>query len=498
MEINLFGRKENIPKEVSRVTETLEKAGFEAYLVGGCVRDLLLKKEPKDWDVTTNATPDQILSLFGEDGFYENTFGTVGVVNRETENERLKVVEVTPYRLESVYSDHRRPDSVKFSQSLEEDLKRRDFTINALALRVKDKETEVVDLYGGKKDIADKVIRTVGNPDERFTEDALRILRAIRFTAELGFALNIDTANSIKKNVNLLGEISKERIRDEFIKIIMSDKPMDGLITAHTFGVLKYIAPELELGIGVEQKGTHVYDVWEHLLRSVQHSADRKWPLEVRLSALFHDVGKPETRRFSRETDKYTFYGHEVVGSRVTKKILERLRFPVKTIEKVTKLARWHMFFSDTEQITLSAVRRMIANVGKENIWDLMNVRASDRIGTGRPKENPYRLRKYQSMIEEAMRDPISVGMLKTDGKRLMEVTRETPGPRLGYILHALLEDVLDDPKLNTEEYLDKKALELSKKTDTELKKLGEEGKLKKEEEDDAKVTEIRGKFNVK
>ncbi|MEI6238704.1 MAG: HD domain-containing protein [bacterium] len=498
MEINLFGRKENIPKEVSRVTETLEKAGFEAYLVGGCVRDLLLKKEPKDWDITTNATPDQILSLFGEDGFYENTFGTVGVVNRETENERLKVVEVTPYRLESVYSDHRRPDSVKFSQSLEEDLKRRDFTINALALRVKDKETEIVDLYGGKKDIADKILRTVGNPDERFTEDALRILRAIRFTAELGFALNIDTANSIKKNVNLLGEISKERIRDEFIKIIMSDKPMEGLISAHNYGVLKYIAPELELGIGVEQKGTHVYDVWEHLLRSVQHSADRKWPLEVRLSALFHDVGKPETRRFSRETDKYTFYGHEVVGSRVTKKMLERLRFPVKTIEKVTKLARWHMFFSDTEQITLSAVRRMIANVGKENIWDLMNVRASDRIGTGRPKENPYRLRKYQAMIEEAMRDPISVGMLKTDGKRLMEVTRETPGPRLGYILHALLEDVLDDPKLNTEEYLDKKAIELSKKTDIELKKLGEEGKLKKEEEDDAKITEIRGKFNVK
>ncbi|MDO8575486.1 MAG: HD domain-containing protein [bacterium] len=497
MEINLFQRKINIPDEVSDIVKKLEEAGFKAYLVGGCVRDLLLKRKPKDWDVTTDATPEEIIKVFS-DSFYENNFGTVGVVNRDTEDETLKTVEVTPFRLESSYSDFRRPDSVKFSKRLEDDLQRRDFTINAIALSIKDSTAEIFDLYEGRKDILDKTIRTVGNPDERFTEDALRILRAIRFSAELGFTLNTDTLNSIKKNAHLLEKISKERIRDEFVKLLMSDKPMEGLINAHNSGILKYILPELEAGIGIEQRGTHIYDVWEHLLRSLQHSADKGWPLEIRLTALFHDISKPETRRFSHETGTWTFYGHEVVGSRETRKILERLRFPVKTIEKITKLIRWHMFFSDTEQITLSAVRRMVANVGKENIWDLMNVRICDRVGTGRPKENPYRLRKYQSMVEEAMRDPISVGMLKTDGKQIIEVTHETPGPKIGQILHALLEEVLDDPKLNTEEYLNKRAIELAKLPKDELLALGEKGKIKKEEADSQKIEEIRGKFHVK
>jgi putative nucleotidyltransferase with HDIG domain len=265
----------------------------------------------------------------------------------------------------------------------------------------------------------------------------------------------------------------------------------------HETGLLQHFLPELEKAIKVDQKGTHIYDVWEHLLRSLQLTADKKWPIDVRLAALFHDIGKPATQRFSRETDKYTFYGHEVVGSRETRKILERMKFSRATIEKVTKLVRWHMFFSDTEQITLSAVRRMIVNVGKENIWDLMNLRVGDRVGMGRPKENPYRLRKYKSMIDQALVDPISVGMLKINGQRIMETCKIPAGPKIGFILHALFNEVLDDPKLNTPEYLEKKAQELAILPENELKKLGLEGKERKVEEDQKALEEIKKKHHV-
>jgi tRNA nucleotidyltransferase (CCA-adding enzyme) len=489
-----------IPKEVSQITNTLKMANFEAFLVGGCTRDLILDRKPRDWDITTNATPEEIIRLFPKT-YYENNFGTVGVVNEESEDPTVKIVEVTPYRLESAYTDFRRPDKVNFSKSIEDDLKRRDFTINAIALDIstdlKDNSVKIIDLYKGQSDISDKIIRTVGNPDDRFTEDALRIMRAVRLSTELGFTINKETADSIFKNAHLLDKIAKERIRDEFNKILMSKEPMIGLIMAQKLGILKYIAPELEKCIGIEQNQAHSYDVWEHLLRSLQHSADRDWPLEIRLSALFHDISKPETRRFSRETNQFTFYGHEVVGSRVTKKILESLRYPKKTIEKVVTLVRWHMFFTDTEQITLSAVRRMVSNVGKDNIWDLMNVRVCDRIGTGRPKENPYRLRKYKAMIEEAMRDPISVGMLKIDGKRIMDVSHETPGPKIGLVLHALLEEVIENPKLNLPEYLEKRSLEFIKMPISELSKLGKKGKDRKEAEEIANIEEIRSKYKV-
>jgi poly(A) polymerase/tRNA nucleotidyltransferase (CCA-adding enzyme) len=484
-----------IPKEVSYVTESLEKAGFEAFLVGGCVRDLILGREPKDWDVTTNAKPDEIIAIFPKT-FYENTFGTVGIVNESTENETLKVVEVTPYRLESEYSDNRHPDIVTFSQNLEDDQKRRDFTMNSLAYSVS--ENKLVDLYDGQKDIKDKIIRTVGEPADRFNEDGLRILRAIRFQAELGFDVSPETEKAILENGHLLKNISRERIRDEFTKLIMSKNPMKGLMVMKKLGILQFIIPELEKAIGVEQNHAHKYDVWEHLVRSVQCAADKDFPLEVRLTALFHDISKPEARRWSEEQKQWTFYGHEVVGSRVTKKILTDLRYSTKIIEKVIKMARWHMFFSDTEQITLSAVRRMIVNVGRENIWDLMNVRVCDRIGTGRPKESPYRLRKYHAMIEEALRDPISVGMLKIDGKKVMDVTHVTPGPMIGFILHALLEEVLEDPKKNTTEYLENRAKELINLPDNELQALGEKGKEIKEEADEEEIKKIRGKHWVK
>jgi len=495
-----------IPKEVWEVSQKLKTAGFEAYLIGGCVRDLIINRKPKDWDITTNAKPEQIISTF-TDTFYENSYGTVGIVNENATDETVKVIEVTPYRLEAEYSDNRRPDSVTFSDKLDDDLHRRDFTINAIALNLTKEGSKegfykgnIEDFYSGQEDLKEKVLRTVGNPHKRFQEDGLRILRAVRIGNYAGFKIDKHTEEALKAEAPLLQKIAKERIRDEFTKIIMSETPMSGIEMCQEYGILKYIIPELEKMISIEQKGAHIYDVWEHSLRALQYTADKNLSLEIRLAALLHDIGKPKSRRPGEDLtkEKWTFYGHEVIGARMAEKILQDLRYSKKTIEKTVKLARWHMFFSDTEQISLSAVRRIIAQVGKDNIWDLMNVRIADRIGMGRPKESPYRLRKYEAMIEEAMRDPISVGMLKIDGEKLMKVTGENPGPKIGFVLHALLEDVLNDPKLNTEEYLNSKAKELIKLPEKELKEMGDEGKKKKEEENEEEINKIRKSHWVK
>jgi len=539
---------QKIPKEVSHVTDTLKKAGFEAYLVGGCVRDLLMDRTPKDWDVTTNAKPQQIMALF-EKTVYENTFGTVGVcviretikkdVARETvgksvsqETPEYLIVEVTPYRIEAKYTDFRHPDEVKFSDKLEDDLKRRDFTVNAMALNMSDKNS-ITDKFEGLKDIKDKTIRAVGKADDRFSEDALRMLRAVRFSCQLDFSISHETMESILKNSELIKKISAERIRDEFAKIIMSKNPASGIVMLQKFGLLKNIIPELEEGIRCEQLGEHIYDVWDHLLHALQHAADKDWPLEIRLAALFHDIGKPKTRRlagkqnvlegtlgrsgddgqrkfsaenfrgesenilFPKSKKKYTFYGHEVVGARMAKKIMERLKFPKKEIELVEKLVRNHMFFSDTELITLSAVRRIIAKVGVENIWLLMNIRECDRVGM-KKKEAPYRLRKYFAMIEEALRDPISVGQLKIDGNFLMKELGIKAGSRMGWMLNALLEVVLENPEKNTVEALSEIVKSFELLSDAELKALGDKGKEKKEELEEEEVAKLHQKHGVR
>ncbi|MEX2052328.1 MAG: HD domain-containing protein, partial [Candidatus Paceibacterota bacterium] len=488
---------------------------------------------------------------------YENAFGTVGVyVPCETSNSDVSretieymVIEVTPYRIEAQYSDFRHPDEVKFSDTIDEDLKRRDFTVNAMALNksaLKDiygaaegiksmqgHKGHLVDLFEGLKDIENKTIRAVGNPDERFNEDALRMLRAVRFAVELDFSISEETIRSITKNSELIKQVSQERIRGEFVKIIMSENPASGIVMLEKLGLLKYIVPELEEGIGCEQLGEHIYDVWEHLLHALQHAADKKWSLQIRLAALFHDIGKPRTRRSitkeleqydaggrftpkagekSRQTalapqpqknspatgkKKYTFYGHEVVGARMTTKIMERLKFPKKEIELVEKLVRNHMFFSDTELITLSAVRRIIQKVGKENIWFLMNVRESDRVGM-KKKEAPYRLRKYFAMVEEALRDPISVGQLKIDGEHMIKELGIKPGPRMGWMLHALLEEVLDAPEKNTVEHLSELVKSLNMLGDAELRALGERGKDKKEELEEGEVDKLHAKHGIR
>ena len=512
-----------IPEYVTHVTKTLESSGFEAYLVGGCVRDLLMSqilseveggREPKDWDVTTNAKPEEIIPLFDKT-VYENKFGTVAVVFEDVSDETgeesvthvTNIVEVTPYRTEAKYTDNRHPDEVKFSENIEEDLKRRDFTVNALAYSIS--KGELIDLFDGLKDIKDKLLRTVGAPSERFGEDALRMLRAVRFSVQLGFVVSSETLEGVFHNADLLKNISKERIRDEFTKIIMSPDPMMGIGLLSKLGLLKHFIPELEEGIKCEQKGEHIYDVYEHLGHALQHAAEKGWSLHIRLAALFHDIGKPRTRRWDGTKaggkGKYTFYGHEVVGARMTEKILERLHFPKKTIEIVVKLVRYHMFFSDTEQITLSAVRRVVRNIGVDNIWDLMRIRECDRVGM-KKKEAPYRLRKYHAMIEEVLHNPISVGQLAIDGNTLMEElhppdeagrTGMKPGPRMGWILHALLEEVLEDPNKNTVDILKSRALELDKLSDTELKALGEQAKEEKERLEEEEVAKLHKKHGV-
>lgn len=482
-----------VPKEVSSAAQALRDAGYEAYLVGGCVRDLLIGRPPKDWDITTNALPEQIQAVF-PDSFYENTFGTVGI-KTGSEDPTLAVLEVTPYRAEGEYTDKRRPDTVEFGVSLEKDLARRDFTINAIALD--DAKGHLVDPYGGQKDIKDKVLRAVGEPGKRFSEDALRMMRAVRLVAELGFAIDGDTAAAIYENSKHLSHVSRERVRDELMRILNSSQPMQALVLAQKLGILEGISPDLIRGVGVDQNQAHSYDVFEHLMRSMQHAADKGWEPDIRLAALFHDVSKPETRRWSDEKKDWTFHGHEVVGAMVTRKALEELRFSRETIDRVSTLVRWHMFFSDPDQITLSAVRRVITRVGRDNIQALLNLRICDRIGTGRPKEQPFRLRKYMAMVDQALRDPISVGMLKTDGSRIMDKFHEKPGPRLGYVLLALLEEVLDNPDLNTEEALDARTETLLKLSDAELKELGEAGKKRREAEEDSEIKEIMEKHHV-
>lgn len=513
-----------IPPFVTHVTAQLQKAGFEAYLVGECVRDLILGRTPKDWDIATDAHPEQVEKIFSTyKTVYENNFGTVTVLNISADKaSRLpgeasaksgetpdsdNTAQVTTYRSEAGYTDFRRPDSVTYETDIAKDLERRDFTINAIALNPQ--TGDIKDIFGGIKDIKDKVIRCVLYPEVRFKEDALRILRAVRFSTQLDFAIASETLEGMVSHETLLANISKERIRDEFLKIIESPNPSVGIALMQKTGILKHVVPELLEGVGCDQKGAHIYDVFEHLLHAVQHAADKGFSTEVRLAALFHDIGKPATRRYDRSRDKYTFYGHEVVGARMTKTILDRLHLSRETVSRVTSLVRNHMFFSDTEQITLSAVRRIIAKVGPEHIWELMEVRECDRVGM-KKAEAPYRLRKYHAMIEEALRDPISVGQLAIDGNYLMNMelhppspdgsgrTGMKPGPRMGWILHALLEEVLEDPSLNTVEQLTERVKDLDELEDKDLKALGEKAKREKELADEEEVKKLRSKHNVK
>ena len=443
--------------------KNLQAAGFESYAVGGCVRDLLLNKTPQDWDITTNASPEKIQELF-PDSFSQNTFGTV-TVKTGSANPELALVQITPYRIEGMYSDKRHPDEIKWAKTLQEDLSRRDFTVNAMAIGL---NGMLIDLFEGQRDLKEKLIRTVGTPEDRFGEDALRILRAIRFATVLGFSIEPATLDAIKKNAHWLAAISKERIRDEYIKIIESDNAYAGVLMLQETRTLSHIIPELLDGVDVEQNLHHVYTVWEHNIRSLKYTVEKRYPLTVRIAALLHDVGKPQTKR---GTGRHcTFYGHDVVGARITAQILERLKFPRELAEKIILLVRYHMFYYNTGEVTESSVRRLLANVGMENIDDLLKLREADRIGSGTPKAGPYTLRHLKYVIDKVSHDPISVKMLKINGNDLMETLDIAPGPKIGLLLSSLLAEVLDDPSRNTKEYLIGRAKELADRSPEELR----------------------------
>jgi tRNA nucleotidyltransferase (CCA-adding enzyme) len=478
-----------IPSIIQEILIKLEKNNFEAFAVGGCVRDLLLGKEPHDWDVATNARPEEVMKIF-PDSFCENDFGTVGLKIKEGEK-TVEVVEITTYRIESKYSDKRHPDKIKFAKTLVEDLSRRDFTFNALALKVFPQKTELVDLFHGQDDLKNKLIRAVGNPDERFNEDALRMMRAVRFSAQLNFSLEPTTLKAIRKNAALLRHISQERIKDELNKILLSENPSEGIDLLHQAKLLDFILPELERGVGMAQNRHHIYTIYKHCLLSLKFCPSAK--LAVRLAALLHDIAKPQTKR--GEGENSTFYNHDHLGARMVEKILKRLRYANDIIAKVKLLVDNHMFYYNPEEVGESSVRKLLKKVGLENIQDLIDLRIADRLGSGVPKAKPYKLRHLEYIIEKVSHDAVSVKMLKINGTDLMQELRLAPGPKIGAILDVLLAEVIEDAEKNQKDILFKRAQELAA---MDLEKLRKMAKLKiaeKKEEDDQ---EIKDKHWVK
>lgn len=474
-----------IPKPVAQVLHALEAHGHEAYIVGGCVRDLLMDKVPHDWDITTSATPDIVQEIF-PDSFYENDFGTVGVkVEPFMANEKQRehdVVEVTTFRVESTYSDRRRPDAVTFAKTLREDVSRRDFTMNAIALRVFTDDTyEIVDFFEGQKDIEQKIIRAVGNADERFNEDALRMMRAIRFHAQLGFSIEQDTYAAIQKNATLIDHVAWERIKDEFAKMIISDNPAEGVELMQKTGLLSYVIPELEKGVGMAQNRHHIHTIFTHSVLSLKHCLSAK--LEVRLAALLHDIAKPQTKR--GEGEFATFYNHDHVGAKVAKQILSRMKFSNEVIQKVVLLVDNHMFYYTPEEVGDSSVRRLIKKVGLENMRDLIDLRVADRLGSGVKKAKPYKLRHLEYMIEKVSRDAVSVKMLALNGTDLMQKLGVAPGPKIGAILDVLLAEVIEDATKNTHDFLLERARILAEQDIDTLREMAKEKIEEKKEEDD-------------
>ena len=460
-----------IPQPVRNIIEILQKAGFEAFIVGGCVRDILLGRQPKDWDITTNALPEQVQNLF-PDHMYENTFGTVGIkVPRFHPNTPINyendVIEVTTYRTETGYSDNRRPDHVTFVTSLVEDLARRDFTINAIAASINTPadadglvSLTLTDPFFGQMDLKKKVIRAVGDPIARFDEDALRMIRAVRFATELrqpnskqeseNWHIEEATFSALCAQATRLNHVSMERIRDELSRIILSCNPAYGIELLEQAGLLKYIIPELREGIDVGQNLHHIYTVWEHNLKALETCPSTK--LHVRLAALLHDVGKPRTK--SGNGLHSTFYNHDHVGARMTKVILARLKYPRDVIERATLLVDNHLFYYNVGEVTEASVRRLIKRVGLENMPDLMAVRIGDRLGSGVPKAKPYKLRHLEYLIDKVSNDPLSVKMLKVGGQDLMSELKLTPGPKIGAILDVLLAEAIENPAINIRETL--------------------------------------------
>lgn len=437
--------KVQLPKSVKDILDKFNQKGFEIYIVGGAVRDILMGRITNDWDFTTSATPEEILKLV-PGGLYNNEFGTVFTTNPDDET---RPHEITTFRKEEGYQDFRHPNKITWGKSLEEDLSRRDFTVNALAL---DSNLKLIDLYKGQDDIKNKVIKAVRDPNERFSEDALRMMRAIRIAAELGFTVEEKTLEAIKKNAALINKIAKERVKEELFKLVKSPYPYEGILLLRSSGLMQEILPELEKCFGVEQKSPgrhHIYDVGEHLLISLKNCKSTD-PL-TRFATLIHDIGKPQTYK-KLDSGIITFYNHEMVSTKIAEGLADRLKFSNKEREKLITLVRWHQFTVDERQ-TDSAIRRFIKNVGQQNIEDMLALRVGDRLGGG-ARETSWRLEEFKRRLLEVQKQPFSIRDLKIDGNDVMKVLHIASGPKVGEILEKLFEKVVAKEIPNEKEKL--------------------------------------------
>lgn len=435
-----------IPSDVHKILDILDINGYEGFIVGGCVRDSILNKKPNDWDICTNCTPESMLDIFSVFTVIPTGLkhGTVTVViNGEN-------YEVTTYRVDGEYTDGRHPKQVKFTNQLKEDLKRRDFTINAMAYN--DKEG-LIDYYEGIEDISNKTIRCVGNPFIRFSEDYLRMLRAVRFSAQLGYKLDEDTSQAIKElSKNIVG-ISAERIREELNKILTSDIPSEGIRLLQSIGLLKHILPELEFCVGFNQHSPHHdKDVFNHILAVVDNTENN---LILRLSALFHDIGKPGTFSIDKENMGH-FYKHDVKGAKTAKKVMKRLKYDNNTIDKVVVLVKEHM--SRYNNLSDKAVKRLINRVGEENINNLFKLQISDTKGSTK-RHSIDDILDLKSKVEIILNEkqPLYIKDLEITGLNLIELGLPE-GKKIGKVLKKLLELVLENPELNKKEILIEKA----------------------------------------
>ena len=432
-----------LPIEVMEIMTKFAKANFEIYVVGGAVRDILTGKIVSDWDFTTNATPEEILKIY-PDGFCDNIYGTVGLTVEGYD----KPFEITTFRTEHGYSDNRRPDTVSWGKTLKEDLERRDFTINAMAFD----GNKIIDLYDGQKDLNIKIVRAVGDASERFNEDALRMMRAVRIAGELNFKIEEKTFEAIQTNSALINKIAKERVKDELFKILKSNNPYTGILHLKETGLMQEIIPEMTKCFGVEQKSPsrhHIYDVGQHLLMSLKEC--KSIDPVTRFATLIHDIGKPQTFR-KLPTGVITFYNHEMVSTRIAENLAERLKFSTKEREKLVKLVRFHQFTVDENQ-TDSAIRRFITNVGLEYVQDMLDLRVADRLGGG-ARETSWRLEEFKKRLVEVQKQPFSIKDLKISGRDVMEELDIPAGPKVGEILSKLFSEVVEKKVPNEKEEL--------------------------------------------
>jgi len=431
-----------LPDEVMKLMDEFKKNNYQIFVVGGAVRDALLKKSVDNWDFTTNAIPDEIRKLF-PDSFYNNIYGTVSIPKDKI------IFEITPFRKESNYSDSRHPEKIEWAKTIEEDLSRRDFTINAIAYDGKN----IIDPYGGQKDLSNRLIKAVGDPDIRFNEDALRLLRAVRFTSQLGFLIEDTTRDSIQKNAGLITKISWERIRDEFLKILGGDHPSEGILFLKNTGLLSYILPEVDVCFAIPQKSPkrhHVYDVGTHLVMALKHCPSSD-PI-TRFATLIHDIGKAKTFYKDEKTDLITFYNHEVVGKKQTEKIAERFKLSNKQKDKLITLVAEHQY-TVSETQTDKAIRRFIRSVTKEYLQDMLDLRTGDRIGSG-AKPTSWRNELFKKRLEEVQKQPFQIKDLKIDGNDVMKLLKIKPGPKIGSILKKLFDKVSEGKIKNEKQAL--------------------------------------------